>query len=116
MADSPTSYPDRIRRVNSNLGKLRKDVPEVMKGFADLHTASTKEATLDRKTKELIALGISITSLCDDCIAFHTQGALKAGASREEITEAIGVAVFMGGGPGAMYATHALEALEEFQD
>lgn len=114
MGDT-TSYPDRVRHVNSNLGKLRKDVPEVMKGFADLHAASTKDGTLDRKTKELIALGISITSLCDDCIAFHTQGALKAGASREEITEAIGVAVFMGGGPATMYATHALDALEQFQ-
>lgn len=114
MTDTTTSYADRIRRVNGCIGRLRKDLPEVMQGFADLHGASTKDGALGAKTKELIALGIAIASLCDDCIAFHVQGALKAGASRDEVLEAIGVAVFMGGGPATMYATHALEALEEF--
>jgi AhpD family alkylhydroperoxidase len=115
MGDAPTSYSDRIRRVNAYLGKLRKDLPDVMNGFSTLHRANTGDGALDGKTKELVALGIGIASLCDDCIAFHTQGALKAGASREEITETIGVAIFMGGGPAAMYAAHAMEALEQFE-
>jgi AhpD family alkylhydroperoxidase len=69
---------------------------------------------LDTKTKELIALAIGVSKLCDGCIAHHTAGALKAGAGRDEIIEALGVAIMMGGGPSVVYATHALQAVDQF--
>lgn len=51
---------------------------------------------------------------CDGCIAFHVHDAVKAGASRKEIVETIGVAVLMGGGPSVMYGCEALAALDQF--
>jgi AhpD family alkylhydroperoxidase len=71
---------------------------------------------LTEKTKELIALGISVAIRCNDCIAFHAKAALKQGASREEVMEALGMAVYMGAGPSVMYATHALDAFEQFEN
>ena len=51
---------------------------------------------------------------CDGCIAFHVHDVLVAGASHEEVIEAIRVAILMGGGPSVVYGTQALEALKEF--
>jgi alkylhydroperoxidase/carboxymuconolactone decarboxylase family protein YurZ len=51
---------------------------------------------------------------CDDCIAFHVKAALQQGASRTEVTEALGMAIYMGAGPSVMYASHALDAFEQF--
>lgn len=85
-----------------------------MKSFNGLHKTALKEGTLSNKTKELMALAISVASQCDGCVAFHTHDALKAGATPQEIAEALGVAVLMGGGPSMVYATHAMEAMEQF--
>ena len=70
---------------------------------------------LNLKTKELIALGISVAIRCDDCIGFHVKAALDQGATREEVIETLGMAIYMGAGPSVMYATHALEAYEQFK-
>lgn len=94
--------------------ELRHAVPDVFKGFAALHEASFADGALDRKTKELIALAIGIVDRCDGCIASHAQGAAKAGASRQEAAEAIGVAVLMGGGPATVYGPRAYAAFCEF--
>ena len=61
-----------------------------------------------------IALAIAVAIRCDDCIAFHVKAALEQGASREEVTEALGMAIYMGAGPAVMYASHALEAFGQF--
>ncbi|MCA9882573.1 MAG: carboxymuconolactone decarboxylase family protein [Anaerolineae bacterium] len=86
-----------------------------MKSFSQLHATSSREGAVSTKTKELIALGIAIAVHCDGCIAFHVHDAINAGASREEITETIGVAILMGGGPSVMYGCEALEALNQFE-
>ena len=70
---------------------------------------------LDAKTKELIALAISVAVRCDDCIAFHTKAAVEQGATREEVLETLGMAIYMGAGPSVMYASHALGAFTQFE-
>jgi AhpD family alkylhydroperoxidase len=70
---------------------------------------------LDCKTKELIALAIAVAVKCDDCIGFHVKAAVEQGASRDEVIETLGMAIYMGAGPSVMYATHALEAFAQFQ-
>jgi len=85
-----------------------------MKAFWGVHKAAVAAGALDTKTKELIALAISVAARCDDCIAHHVYDALEAGARKEEISDALGVAILMGGGTSVVYATHAIEALEEF--
>jgi AhpD family alkylhydroperoxidase len=109
-------YPKHYEKLVGMMGKLGEKIPGAMEGFAKLHKESTKNGVLDSKTKELIALGIGITVRCDGCIAFHIHDALEAGATPEEISETISVAVLMGGGPAVAYGCEALEALEQFQE
>lgn len=87
-----------------------------MKAFWQVRKAAVSSGALDTKTKELIALALSVSARCDDCIAHHIYDALEAGATREEITDALGVAVLMGGGTSVVYASHAIEALDQFSD
>jgi len=109
-------YPAYRKHLQRSIADLRKRIPGTMAGFGQLHQESMKAGALNEKEKELIALAIGITSRCDGCITFHTHEALAHGASTEEINETIGVAISMGGGPALMYAAHAIEALEQFQE
>jgi AhpD family alkylhydroperoxidase len=110
------NWPNTVAELTSQLRTLRGDVPEVMKAFGNIAHAALAPKALDSKTKELIALGISVAIRCDDCIAFHVKAALQQGASREEVTEALGMAIYMGAGPSVMYATHALDAFAQFEN
>jgi AhpD family alkylhydroperoxidase len=95
---------------------LRKAIPDVYAGYSTFGAAAMAPGTLDAKTKELIALGISVTLHCDGCIASHARGASKAGASRDEVAEALGVAMLLNGGPGTVYGPRAYDAFCEFAD
>jgi len=108
-----TFYPDRLRNVQTNSKTLAFAQPAVMETFEKLHMAGVATRELDRKTKELIALAISVVVRCDDCIPWHIRDSLEAGASREEIADALGVAILMGGGPAMVYASHAIEAVDQ---
>jgi AhpD family alkylhydroperoxidase len=110
------NWPQTVTELTSQLRTLRADVPEVMKAFGSIAQAALAPKALDGKTKELIAVGISVAIRCDDCIAFHVKAALQQGASREEVTEALGMAVYMGAGPSVMYATHAMDAFIQFEN
>jgi AhpD family alkylhydroperoxidase len=100
--------------LTAQLGNLRSGAPEVMKAFANIAQSALAPKALDRKTKELIAVGISVAIRCDDCIGFHVKAALEQGASQEEVVEALAMAIYMGAGPSVMYATHALDAYAQF--
>jgi len=89
--------------VVTGVGLLREGSPDAMKAFSALSTAATASKALDTKTKELMALAISIAVHCDGCVACHTKMAHQYGASREEVQETIALAVYMGGGPAAVY-------------
>jgi AhpD family alkylhydroperoxidase len=86
-----------------------------MKAFSAIAQSASTAKALDEKTKELIALGIAVAVRCDDCIGFHVKAALGHGASRDEIVETLGMAIYMGAGPPVMYATHALDAYAQFE-
>jgi len=94
--------------------ETRKGIPEVGKAFAALAGAATAPGALDPKTKELIAVAISITARCDGCVAFHVRAAVRRGATRAEVLETIGMSIYMGGGPSMMYGAQALEAFDQF--
>jgi AhpD family alkylhydroperoxidase len=110
------NYPEITRHISANMRKLRDDIPDTMKGFAALAQAATRDGALDKKTKELIALALGVAAHCDGCIGFHTEALVKLGATRPEIEEALGMAIYMGGGPSLMYAADAIAAYEQFQD
>ncbi len=108
------SYPDFTKAISANLKTLRKDIPDVMQGFAALAGAATKDGALDKKTKELIALALGVAARCDGCIGFHAEALVKLGATRAEVEETLGMAIYMGGGPSLMYAADAIAAYEQF--
>ena len=111
-----TTWPEHTKELTAQIRNLRGVAPEVMKAFSSIAQAALAPKALDMKTKELIALGIAVAVRCDDCIGFHVKAALEQGASREEVAETLGMAVYMGAGPAVMYASHAMEAFEQFQN
>ena len=94
--------------------ELRHAIPDVYKGFGEFHRAAFAAGDLDVKTKELIAFAIGVIQRCDGCIASHAEGAARAGATRQEAAEAIGVALLMNGGPATIYGPRAYAAFCEF--
>ena len=111
-----TNYVDKYHQLKDVLKSLSTDSPGMMKGFHQLHSASMEAKSVSTKTKELIALGIAIAVRCDGCIAYHVHDAIKAGCGKEEILEAIDVAVMMGGGPALMYGAEAYTAYTQFEE
>ncbi len=107
------TYRALTQLVSAELTSLRASTPDVMKAFGDLGRAATAEGALDKKTKELIALALSVAVRCDPCIGFHTQTLAKLGATRQEVDETLGVAIYMGGGPSLMVAASAIKAFDE---
>jgi AhpD family alkylhydroperoxidase len=118
MTDSESPRLGHGRDVLDELGplhrELRRTVPDVYKGFAELHRAAFAPGALDVKTKELIALAISVIERCDGCIASHAEGAARSGATRAEVAEAIGVTFLMNGGPATIYGPRAFAAFNDF--
>ncbi|HGN1705299.1 TPA: carboxymuconolactone decarboxylase family protein [Providencia rettgeri] len=102
--------------ISQNLPTLSKHIPDVMKHFSGLVSTGAQDGALDKKTKELIAIGIAVANRCDGCIGFHTKTLVELGVTEQELAEALGVAIFMGGGPSVMYAAETISAYQEFSN
>ncbi|WP_377506357.1 carboxymuconolactone decarboxylase family protein [Octadecabacter sp. R77987] len=102
-----------LATTNANLDAVRAAHPDATKAFGGMHAGTMRPGALGMKEKELIALSIGIAKQCGDCIGFHVKAAIKAGATREEVVEAVGVCMMMGGGPSFMYGAKALEAFDQ---
>lgn len=107
------NYREITKRISGSIAKLRADMPDMMKGFSQMAQSATCDGALNKKTKELIALALGVAAHCDGCIGFHVEALIKLGVTRAEIEEALGMAVYMGGGPSLMYAADAITAFEE---
>jgi AhpD family alkylhydroperoxidase len=92
---------------------LREMIPEVWRAHVELSTAATKEGELSSLVKELLALVISVTRECDGCIVAHARGASRHGATRQQVAEAMGVAISLNGGPGTVWGPRALRAFDD---
>lgn len=95
---------------------LRRAIPEVYKSFGSLHGAALADGALPTRVKELIALAVAVSKECDGCISSHARAAARAGATPEEVAEAIGVNLLMDGGPATVYGPRAYAAFREFHD
>lgn len=109
-----TNYIELRQHLEDRLAQFGREMPGPMTGFARLHKKAVEDGALSAKVKEMMALAISIAVGCEGCIAYHTHDAIKAGATRAELLETIGVGVMMSGGPGSIYAAHALDAVDQF--
>lgn len=108
-------YREITRNISAGLRELRKDVPEPLAEFSRLTQSAMKEGVLDKKTKELIAMSIGVAARCDGCLGFHAEALARLGATRQELAEALAVAVQMGGGPSLMYAADAMTAFLQYE-
>ena len=102
------AYREELKGRIGDIGKLS---PDTVRGYATLSAAGAKTNHLDGKTRELIALAVAVTTRCDGCITTHVDAALKQGASREEIAEALGVAVALNAGAALVYSARVLDAV-----
>ena len=109
-------WKDMLGDTTKGLREIKKVKPEIQKGFGALHNAVLDEGVLSVKHKELQAIAIAVAMRCNDCIGSHIVSAIKAGATREELVDTLGVAVLMGGGPAYMYAGHAIDAWDDLSD
>ena len=107
-------HPAKRADLHQGYRTLNKAIPDQMKGLGDLHRSAVADGALSAATKELMAVAIAIATQCEDCMTLHLHDALRAGATREQVHETIGVALLMGGGPASTYATHTIRALEQF--
>jgi AhpD family alkylhydroperoxidase len=99
------------KQVGATIGELMKLSPDTVRGYQTLSNANAKTSKLDEKTRQLISLAVAVTTRCDGCIVVHSDAALKAGATKEEIAEALGVAVAMNAGAALVYSTRVLDAV-----
>ena len=103
-----------LAEFQANLPKMQRALPQVTDDFVKkLMPDVLKDGVLTTRQKELIALGIAVCLACDYCIAIHVKKCFDAGATKEEMAEACGVALLMGGGPALTYSTFAFQAIEE---
>jgi AhpD family alkylhydroperoxidase len=86
------------------------------KPFLEVEEEAFRDGAIKKKTKELMALSISIVTKCEPCMEWHLDQALQSGAVDEEIYETIDVAIEMGGGQAGAYARFVLKALEYFKE
>ncbi|MDI3315242.1 MAG: carboxymuconolactone decarboxylase family protein [Mycobacterium sp.] len=111
-----TPYHEVLNELAPQHRALREMIPEVYRGYLEMQNAAQAPGALDTKIKELIALAIGIVAGCDGCIASHARAAVRAGATKQEAAEAIGVTFQMHGGPATIYGARAYAAVCEFAD
>lgn len=94
-------------------GALIDRKSKVYRAFLTMESAAYADGALPKKTKELIVIGISVRIDRESCMQWHIERAAQAGATCEEILEAVEVGIEMGGGPATVSARFALAVMEE---
>lgn len=102
------AYRDQIRSGFADVGRASR---ATIAGYRQLSGAEGGPGVLDGKTRELIALAVAVTRQGDGCIVSDSDAALRAGATREEIVEALGVAVAINAGAALVFSARALDAV-----
>lgn len=111
---SSKSYKQLTQDLHQAIGSLRAAQPGTLEGFSAMSRAALAPGVLSAIDKELMALSIGVAGHCDGCIGFHVKTLVRLGASYQQLTETLAVAVYMGGGPSLMYAADAVRAWDEF--
>ena len=101
-----------LQELIARTGEIGRTSPDVVRGYRMLSDAGAKTNKLDAKTRELIALAVAVSLRCDGCITTHTTAAVKNGATKEEIVEALGVAIAINAGAAMVYSSRVLDAYQ----
>ena len=103
-------WADYRRQLGKGVKELGQLSPDTLRGYTALSNAGQRSDVLGAKTRELIALAVAVTVRCDGCIATHVEAALKHGATREEIAEALGMAIAVNAGAALVHSARTLDA------
>jgi AhpD family alkylhydroperoxidase len=106
------NWSEMLPTIQKAFGSLGKSNPKMVKAYMALAEASAENNVLDAKTRELISIAVAVTTRCDGCIGAHTDEAIKAGATREEIAATLATAVQMNAGAAYIYSLRTLEAYD----
>ncbi|MEM7696232.1 MAG: carboxymuconolactone decarboxylase family protein [Pseudomonadota bacterium] len=105
-----TDHAERLTAAKQRVGAFSKSAGKTMQGFAAIAKAVAEPGEFSAAQKELIAVALSVSKGCEDCILYHLSAAKRLGATEAALVEALEVAVEMGGGPAVMYGSRALAA------
>ena len=108
-----TEYKAELLKAIPEFGRL---APETLRGYQTLSNAHSKDSLLGEKVRQLISLAVAVTTRCDGCITIHTDAALKAGATKEEIAETLGVAMAMNAGAAFVYSLRTMDAVKAYAE
>jgi AhpD family alkylhydroperoxidase len=92
--------------------KAKAQAGPTVSGFGGLFSKAMAAGAISVMEKEFVALGIAVAMHCEPCIYAHVKKCLEAGATREQVIEAAGVAVVMAGGPAYMHIPVVIEAMD----
>lgn len=104
---------EKLRALRSQYNQKLSDADSFFKRFGELDTETYSEGVISKKNKELMGLAISVVTRCNECILYHLEGCLKAGADSEEIVESIKIGVIGGGSITYPNARFAFEMIDE---
>jgi AhpD family alkylhydroperoxidase len=100
------------QQLAAAIADIAKHAPDLVRGYRMLASSRAKSGALDAKTRELVALAVAVTVRCDGCITTHVDLARKQGATADEITDALGVAVMVNAGATLIYSARTLDAFQ----
>jgi AhpD family alkylhydroperoxidase len=104
---------DKYRQqLAAAIAEIAKAAPDLVRGYRMLASSRAKSGALDAKTRELVALAVAVTVRCDGCIATHVDLARRQGATADEITDALGIAVMVNAGAALVYSARTLDAFQ----
>jgi AhpD family alkylhydroperoxidase len=116
MSDWMLNWNEYSQELVARIGEIATTSPDILRGYRTMGDAGQKTGKFDAKTRELIALAVAVTLRCDGCIATHTSAAIKNGATKEEIVEALGVAISVNAGAALVYSSRVLDAFHAKSD
>jgi len=105
---------DYRKQLAAGVKEIGQLSPDTVKGYMNLSAAGQKMDRLGAKVRELIALAVAVSLRCDGCITVRTEAAIKQGATREEIAEALGVAAAVNAGAALVYSARVMDAFREY--
>jgi len=114
MNDTDKAEIDKIIRNRKEAHSFFTENSEVYQAFMKMEEKTYRDDKLTKGVKELIAIGISIVINCESCMEWHIKQALDSGMTKEQIIEAIGVGIEMGGGPATVSGRFAAKVLEYY--
>lgn len=103
------------QQLVATIGEIAKTAPDLVRGYRTLANARAKSGALDAKTRELVALAVAVTVRCDGCITTHVEQARKHGATADEVTDALGVAVMVNAGAALVYSARTIDSFNSYE-